>query len=199
MAQGRVAIGAAHVKAALREPEEFALRWQSGEARYGLLVWGALVLTAMIGTTSYGMTLGILGGGREAILSGLKLTVAAGLAWAIPFPALYILNSLSGSRLSAGATLLAAAVTTSWGGLALLASLPINWFFSVAIPVPWFVRVVNLVVFSGVGVSMADIFGRVMTRLEPGRGRSPTWCLVLVAALGWELFYGFGLFAIASR
>ncbi len=41
-----------------------------------------------------------------------------------PLPALYILNSLNGSKLPASSTLLAALVTTSWGGLAMVASIP---------------------------------------------------------------------------
>ena len=75
-------------------------------------------------------------------------------------------------------------MTTSWGGLAMIASIPINWFFSVALAdlladpsrVAWLVRGVNLVVFAGVGVSMTDIFGRVMQALEPARRfRSSGW------------------------
>jgi hypothetical protein len=116
-------------------------------------------------------------------------------------PTLYIFNSLSGSRLSANTTLLAVLVTVSWGGLAMIASVPISWFFNVALPVILPTRFVapavlcvNLVVFSGVGVAMIDVFGRVMARLEPDRGRSPLWCLGLVAVIGSELFYALGLF-----
>ena len=101
------------------------------------------------------------------LYKGLACTLAAGLAWGIPLPALYILNSLSGSRLPASSTLLAAMVTTSWGGLAMIASIPINWFFSVAVPHPAFVLAVNLTVFAGVGVAMIDVFHRVMRSLEP--------------------------------
>ena len=39
-----------------------------------------------------------------------------------------------------------------------------------------------------------DVFGRVMQRLEPRRGRVPMWWLCLVGAIGGELFYFFGLF-----
>src|SRR6185437_9192262 len=108
------------------------------------------------------MTMGI-GHGLHAVgTKALTLTLAAGVAWAIPLPALYILNSLGGSRLRASTTLLAALVTTSWGGLAMVASIPINWFFTAALSdlvadpsrVAWLVRLVNLVVFTGVGVSM---------------------------------------------
>src|ERR1044072_4939452 len=85
-------------------------------------------------------------------------------------PALYILNSFTGSRLRASTTFLAALVTTSWGGLAMIASIPVNLFFTAALPVPHVVLLVNLVVFAGVGVSMVDVFCRVMARLEPERG-----------------------------
>lgn len=183
-----------HVGQALREPEEFALAWHGGEQRYRWFVWLALMATAVLGTMTYGMTMGILGGVERILFAGLTCTLAAGLAWAIPLPALYIINSMSGSRLPASSTLLAALVTTSWGGLAMMASIPINWFFTTAVPHATFILMVNLVVFAGVGVAMIDVFGRVMQRLEPSRGRAPAVWLLLVAAIGSELFYFFGLF-----
>jgi hypothetical protein len=196
----------AHVGAALREPEAFALRWHREGTPYDAWVWAGLVFTSMTGTTTYGMTMGLLGGAADVVRSSLLLTLAAGLAWAIPLPALYILNCLTGSKLRASTTLLAAVVTTSWGGLAMIASIPINWFFTVAIPtlpfplsVPFWVWLVNVTVFAGVGVAMVDIFGRVMRALEPSRGRAPTWCLALVATLGTELFYALRLFDFASQ
>jgi hypothetical protein len=79
----------------------------------------------------------------------------------------------------------------------MIASIPINWFFTAAVPHPGFVLLVNLTVFAGVGVAMIDVFGRVMSRLEPGRQASPTWWLVLVGSIGCELFYSFGLFHFA--
>lgn len=186
--------GIVHVGLALRDPETFAVRWDRGEVRYRWWVWGALVMTAILGTTTYGMTMGILGTTATIFYKALACTTAAGLAWAIPLPALYILNSLSGSRLPASSTLLAALVTVSWGGLAMLASIPINWFLTTAIPHSGFVLLVNLVVFAGVGVAMIDVFGRVMQKLEPERGTVPIWWLMLVAAIGTELFYFFNLF-----
>jgi len=189
-----VRTGIAQVGRALREPEEFALRWNRGEEQYSLGVWAALMITAIVGTTTYGMTMGLLGGPERVLTAGLSCTLAAGLAWSIPLPALYILNSLSGSKLPASSTLLAALVTTSWGGLAMIASIPINWFFTVAIPHGGFVWLINAVVFAGVGVSMSDVFGRVMAALEPSRGRLPLWWLALVGIIGLELFYFLGLF-----
>lgn len=186
--------GIAHVGQALRTPEEFATRWNDGAVRYRWWTWASLLATAILGTTTYGMTMGLLGGTGDVLYKGFACTLAAGLAWGMALPALYILNSLSGSHLPASSTLLAALVTTSWGGLAMIASIPINWFFSVAVPQPTFVLAINLIVFGGVGVAMIDVFQRVMHSLEPGREIAPTWWLVLVGAIGAELFYFFGLF-----
>jgi hypothetical protein len=186
--------GVMHVGQALRMPEEFAVAWNDGAVRYRWWVWLSLLATAILGTTTYGMTMGLLGGTANVLYKGLACTLAAGLAWGIALPALYILNSLAGSRLPASSTLLAAMVTTSWGGLAMMASIPINWFFSVAVPHPTFVLAVNLIVFAGVGVAMIDVFQRVMRSLEPHRSAAPTWWLALVAVIGAELFYFFGLF-----
>jgi hypothetical protein len=186
--------GVQHVGLALRDPEEFAVLWNDGRTAYKLPVWVALLVTAIIGTTTYGMTMGLLGGASDIIYKGFICTLAAGLAWAISLPALYILNSLAGSRLPASSTLLAALVTVSWGGLAMIASIPINWFFTATVPHAGFVLFVNLVVFTGVGVSMTDVFRRVMQRLEPDRPIAPVWWLMLVGAIGIELFYFFGLF-----
>lgn len=192
MSKAHLRSGIAHVGQALRTPEEFAVAWNNGTVRYPRWVWLSLTLTAILGTTTYGMTMGLLGGADDVLYKGMACTLATGLAWGIPLPALYILNSLSGSRLPASSTLLAAMVTTSWGGLAMIASIPINWFFSVAVPHPTFVLLVNLIIFTGVGVSMIDVFQRVMRSLEPGRDLAPTWWIALVGVIGAELFYFFG-------
>ncbi len=195
----QIRLGIAHVGRALREPEDFADQWRTGEARYSGWVWGSLLATAILGTTTYGMTMGLLGGPGAVFVKGITCTFAAGIAWTLALPALYILNSLGGSKLSMSTTVLAALVTVSWGGLAMLASIPINWFFTTAIPYPRIVLLVNLVVFAGVGVSMADVFRRIMQRLEPGRrGSYPVWWLCLVAALGTELFVHLGLFKFTT-
>ena len=186
--------GIAHVGLALREPDEFVARYDHGAAKLPWWVWVALAVTAILGTTTYGMTMGILGGPTKIVVSAVSCTAAAGLAWGVALPTLYVLNSLSGSRLGVSTTFLAALVTTSWGGLAMIASIPINWFFTAAVPNPTFVLLVNLAVFTGVGVAMIDVFGRVMARVEPDRGRRPVFWLLLVGAIGGELFYLFNLF-----
>lgn len=198
MGPHRLRAGLAHVGQALREPEGFALRWHQQGTPYAWWVFAALGLTAVAGTTVYGLIMGLLGGPGRMLQSGLHCTLAAGLAWALPLPALYILNSLTGSRLRASTTFLAALVTTSWGGLALIASVPVSWFFSVALPYPPVVLAVHLAVFALVGVAMIDVFCRVLERLEPQRGRLPAVWLLLVGAIGAELFYAFGLFHLAG-
>lgn len=189
-----------HVGLALREPEQFALDWHRQQANYRWWVWAALTATAILGTTTYGLVMGI-GSVERMFTRGALLTVAAGLAWGIPLPALYVLNSFGGSKLRASTTLLAALVTTSWGGLALIASIPITWFFTVALgalpfslPVGACVLLVNAVVFLGVGVSMMDVFRRVIERLEPARGAAPAVWLLLVGVIGAELSFFFKLF-----
>ena len=80
----------------------------------------------------------------------------------------------------------------------MLASIPVNWFFSVAIPHNGLVLLVNLVVFTVVGIAMTDVFGRIMAALEPARGRVPIVWLFLVGIIGGELFYLLGLFQFGS-
>jgi hypothetical protein len=41
---------------------------------------------------------------------------------------------------------------------------------------------------------MVDVFGRVLSRVEPERGRTPIAWLLLVSAIGCELFYSLGVF-----
>lgn len=209
MLRERLRASAAHVGVALKEPEAFALHWHRAGTPYPWSVFTALALTAILGTTTYGMIMGLLGGPQRMFAGGLYCTLAAGIAWGLALPALYILNSLAGSRLRASTTFLAALVTTSWGGLAMIASIPIAWFFTAALPVEVqlfslhfsraaAVLVVHLVVFAGVGVAMSDVFRRVMQALEPERGWWPIWWLLLVAAIGAELFYKFDLFQFAA-
>jgi hypothetical protein len=199
MIRDRLRQNLASIHEALREPEDFALRWHQQGRPYSWSVFAALALTAIAGTTTYGLILGLTGGPAEMFRCGGAFTLAAGIAWGLPLPALYIFNSLTGSRLRASTTFLAALVTTSWGGLALLAALPVAWFFSAALPNALVHLAVHMAVFASVGVAMADVFSRVMERLEPRRGRQPAWWLLLVGVLGGELFHALGLFDFFLR
>jgi hypothetical protein len=200
MIRDRLRRNLASIHEALRQPEDFAVRWHVEGNPYSWGVFAALALTAIVGTTTYGLILGLTGGPKEMFRCGGAFTLAAGIAWSVPLPALYILNSLAGSRLRASTTFLAALVTTSWGGLALIAAIPVAWFFTVALPQKVAILlVVHLAVFASVGVAMADVFSRVMERLEPHRGRRPAWWLLLVGVLGGELFHALGLFDFFLR
>jgi hypothetical protein len=198
MLQQRLRVSFAHIGEALREPESFALRWHWEGSPYHWSVFLALSLTAIAGTTAYGMIMGVLGEPSDMVRAGVLCTVAAGIGWSLPLPALYILNSLSGSRLRASTTFLVALVTTSWGGLAMIAAIPIAWFLSIALPYKAVVLVVHLAVFTAVGIAMIDVFCRVIESVEPSRGRAPAWWLLLVGAIGGELFYAFNLFQFTA-
>lgn len=174
------------------------MHWHRHGSPYHWSVFAALAGTAILGTTTYGVIMGILGSSQDMLRYGFYCTLSAGIGWSLPLPALYVLNSLSGSRLRASTTFLAALVTTSWGGLAMIAALPIAWFFSIALPWPGIVLIVHLTIFAVVGIAMIDVFSRVLKELEPGRGRKPAWWLLLVGAIGGELFYAFGLFKFSA-
>ena len=57
MLREQVRSGIDHVGLALREPEEFAFRWSQGDVRYPWWVWLSLMLTAVLGTTTYGIAI----------------------------------------------------------------------------------------------------------------------------------------------
>src|SRR5260370_20429881 len=78
--------------------------------------------------------MGLSGGWERMLWCSLMYTVAAGVAWGLPLPALYILNSATGSKLRASTTFLAALVTVSWGGLAMIFAIPISLVFTAALP-----------------------------------------------------------------
>src|SRR5207245_9060215 len=89
-------------------------------------------------------------------------------------------------------------LSTICAGLAIVATFPIVWFFTFACPYVTVILLFHLAVFTIVGVAMIDVFCRVVETLEPGRGRRPAWILVLVGAIGGELFYAFGLFKFTA-
>lgn len=179
---------------ALRRPEEFVVRWRDGKERpWPLLL--VLLLNAGLGLAAYGLTVDFHHGAAGMMAGALKFPLAAGAAWAIALPALYIIKTSLGSDLDWSTTLLAALTTVSFGALAMLASVPINWFFSLALDYPLVHAIVNAAIFTGVGVCMIDVFLRVMKALEPMRSRfyALIW-LALVAVLGAELAVLLSLF-----
>ena len=192
--------GIVEIGLALRRPEQLALRWRDrnksvAEAPPGL-VFPILLANAVLGIAAYGLTMGLHLGVGGMVAGAIKAPFAAGLAWMVALPALYIVNSSLGSKLDASTTLLAALATVSFGALAMLASVPVNWFFSLALPYNSVRVAVNVLVFSAVGICMVDVFLRLMKALEPDRSRTyaVVW-LLLVGIIGAELMVLVDLFA----
>ena len=191
--------GIREVGAALRRPEEFVLRFRDSDdkARKSLSLFPILFANAVLGLAAYGLTMGLHRGAQGMLQAALRAPIAAGAGWTIALPALYIINTVLGSRLDARTTTLAALTTVSFGSLAMLASVPINWFFGITLPFTATRLIVNLVVFAGVSVCMVDVFLRIMKALEPTRSRlfALVW-LGLVAVIGGELMILLKVFSV---
>jgi hypothetical protein len=183
------------VGTAVRRPEQLARRWQArGEDAPPAAVFAVLLVNATIGVAVYGLTMQ-MHRGPVGMLDGALLTpLAAGFAWCIAFPALYIIRRLLGSQIDFSSTALAAIITVSFGASAMLASVPINWFFTLALPFTGMRWLVNVVVFAGVSFCMSDVFLRVMRELEPDRSHffAYLW-LGLLSLIGVEFFYLFDI------
>src|SRR4051794_4536874 len=95
-------------RSAFRDPEAFILRWHREGSPYSPAVFLGLVLVAVLGTLAYGALIGACASLEpEHLLRCAGLTcLASAIAWAVPLPAVYILNSLTGMRLRASTTLL---------------------------------------------------------------------------------------------
>ena len=182
---------------AVRSPEELALAWRNDRRALRVLI-PVLLANAAFGVAAYGLTMGMHAGAVEMLRKAVTTPLAAGLAWSIALPALYIFGSAAGSRASALDTVLAAGITVCFGAWAMLASVPVNWFFSLAIDAGESVSsgertlllLVNFTVFTGVGLAMFDVFHRVRHALDPESSRwgGRLWVLLLLT-LGAELFF----------
>lgn len=178
---------------AFYEPEVFLRHWHNAGHPYSPVVFLLLAGIALLGTAAYGVLLGIPGRLSQVSQSGLLFASASALAWATPLPAVYILNSLSGSRLRLGTTFLAALVTASWGGLGFLVLLPISALVMLSISSPSAILIAHLATIALVGVCMAIVYDRLQVGLEPHRGSGRSWWLWLFVLLQVELLYAFGL------
>ena len=189
---GSLLSGFIEVGRAVRRPERLACRWRDRDQAPAEApppaVFIALLLTAILGLAGYGLTMGLHLGTDSMLLAAAKTPFAAGAAWTVALPSLYILNSAFGSKLDATTTALAALTTCSFGALAMLAGAPVNWFFTLALPYSATRWLVSFVIFAGVGVAMTDTFMRTMSALEPNRTRAIAilW-LGLVGIIGTEL------------
>ena len=180
---------------AIRRPEQLVERCQHLAGHLANIRIVLLLINAGFGTAIYGMTMHIHHGTLGMLRGAVLMPLAAGTAWLIALPTLYIYNRALDSRLSLQATILAASVTVCFGAWAMLASVSITWFFSLALPYIFVRLLINLIVFTGVGICMIDVFLRVLQVLEPGRSPiyGAAW-IGLVAVIGMELFSIFGVF-----
>jgi hypothetical protein len=185
---------------ALRRPESLAERWRDRrllpEHAPVRAIFPVLLAAAVIGLAAYGLTMGLHKGAPAMLAGAFKAPFAAGAAWTVTVPAFYILRSAWGSKLDFSTTVLAALITCSFGALAMLAGVPVTWFFTLAVPFE-VVRIgIHLIVFAGVGVAMADVFLRTMNALEPDTGRGVSWLwLTLIGVIGGELMLLLDLFS----
>ncbi len=192
---GLTALGALQeVGTALRKPEALAARYRAEDFRSLATLIGVFLGNAVFGVVVYGAVMRLQQGASAMVESALKTSLAAGASWALSLPALYIFNSALGSNLRFGPTVLAASATVCFGSWAMLASVPITWFFGLALPA--LDTVINLIVFTGVGLCMCDVFIRVLRTLEPDRSSllGYVW-LALVGVIGAELFTLLGVFS----
>ena len=191
------------VMTALRSPEAFALSRRDAPtkpqtnqlSRQDLEDFAALALTASIGVGLYGAAAHAFDGVSAMAHHALGAVVAAGIAWTASLPSLYILGSLTGSKLPARTVTLATLITVSFGGLAMLASIPVLWFFEFVSPTAGMRLAIVLTSFVGVGLSMSDVFLRLMGALEKVRLLHLLW-LGLLSVVGAEMFYVFGFFQL---
>lgn len=185
----------AEVGEAVRRPRDLARRWHRRDSDSSFLVVLAVLLAnAAFGLGAYGLTMRMhLGAG--GMLEGLLLTpLAAALAWGLTLPALFVGERLLGRTIQFRTAVLTAAIAFSFGSSALLASVPVNWFFTAFVPSELTHLAINTVVFAGIGYCMWDVFVRVTDALyeQPPGLYSRLW-LVLTATIGFQLFFQFGL------
>ena len=187
------------VGAAVRHPERLVLRWRDRREHPDdaptWVVFPLLLASAVVGLAGYGLTMRMHEGAGEMLIGALLAPVSCGLAWVVALPSLYVMGGAAGSRLDLSTTVLVAIATCSFGALAMLAGAPVNWFFGLAAGLPAVRILVNLAIFAGVGVAMADVFLRTMTAADEGHGYVlPITWLLLLSTIGTELFVLFGLF-----
>jgi hypothetical protein len=154
-----------------------------------------LLLVAGLGVATWGAALHLPNGVPAMTRGALAAASACTLAWISSLPTLLILGSILGSRLPFAVVLRASVVTVTFAGLALLASVPVLWYFELAAPqlrLP-----IALMTLAGVGASMLEVFSRIMAQLEGARLWNRLW-LLLLASIGAELFFAFGLFSQLS-
>jgi hypothetical protein len=183
---------------AVRQPENFAVRWREALAKdpeSRQILW-LLAGSASVCLAAYGLTMGLQAGLGGMLTHALSVPLAAIVAWSVSLPALYIVGSVLGSRLEWKGAVLAALVALHFGAMARLASAPLGWFFSVTLPYPGVLNVVHALVFGLSALLMASVFLRVMKAFQPNQSRVfPFLWLGLVALIDVEVKVLLSVFA----
>lgn len=183
----------------IRHPELLAKRWSdrgiAPDQAPHVKVFGVLLAAAILGVAIYGLVMQMHHGPARMMQSALLLPMAAGGAWSIALPSLYIIKRLFGSELDHTTLLLVALITVSFGSMAMLASVPVTLFFELALPYT-IVRIgVHALVFTGVGFCMGDVLMRTIRVVEPDKTQLyPMLWLGLLSLLGAQLMWLFGIF-----
>jgi hypothetical protein len=180
---------------ALRDPEGLLRAWRDhGTRAYPTSLFTFLLGVTAAATAAYGLTMGLPLGWRVGLERAVTFTLAAGAAWIIALPTLYIAGNILGHKLEASTTVLAATLTVHYGSLAMLASIPIHLLFAAVFASSTVTFGINLVIFTGVGLCASDVLLRSIDVVDPtARSFAIRW-LVLLGVLGAELFSLAGIF-----
>ena len=183
----------------IRCPESLVTRWahrlQTPEAPPSPLIFPLLLAMAIVGVAIYGVVMHVHGGAGAMAYGALALPGAAGLAWSLSLPSLYIIKRIGGSTMDHSTLTLVALTTVCFGSLAMLASVPVTLFFYIALPYEGVRIAANLVVFCGVGACMGDVLMRTLRAVEPHKTQIyPVLWLGLLSLLGAELMWLLGVF-----
>ena len=180
---------------ALRDPEGLLRAWRDhGTRAYPTSMFTFLLGVTAAATAAYGLTMGLPLGWHAALVRAVTFTAAAGAAWLVALPTLYIAGNVLGHRLEASTTVLAATLTVHYASLAMLASIPIHLLFAAVFASPSVTFLINLVIFTGVGLCAADVLLRAIDVVDPTARRFAARWLVLLGVLGAELFSLAGIF-----
>lgn len=180
---------------ALRNPEGLLRTWRDhGTGAYPASLFFMLLGITAASTAAYGFVMALPLGLSVALARAVAFTAAAGTAWIVTLPTLYIAGNVLGHRLEASTTILAATLTVHYGALAMLASIPIHLLFAAVFESPTVNFLINIVIFTGVGFCASDVLLRAIEIVDPTARRFAARWLVLLGILGAELFAYAGIF-----
>jgi hypothetical protein len=153
---------------------------------------GVLAGLAVTGAFAYGAVAHAGPGLSGAAHGALAAVAAAAGAVVLAFPALHIFGTILGARIGLRRLCLLVGHAAGFGGAALLAGVPVVWFFGLALPDSHLRELVTLAVPLLAGLGTASVFLSVVRAADPDRSLvfDASWlllCAVLTAELGFLL------------